>query len=154
MYCIRSGLLVECHQYCSIVSESTTPSRVIHALTQSFLIVVLLPGILSACLLQASNMPPQTVKRYGPLWPCSLRGRSCARILDIPPRNSLDGQDLGRLHGYLSRCRSRSIQSSQADRAGWPQVGRDGPLADGGGHPPPRLNERGASSWRDFVGHY
>src|SRR5688572_6841539 len=24
--------------------------------------------------------------RYGRLWPCSLRGRSRARVLDIPPR--------------------------------------------------------------------
>src|SRR5215208_4109274 len=30
--------------------------------------------------------------------------------------------DLVRLHGYSSRCRSRSIQ---ADRSGWSQVGRD-----------------------------
>src|SRR5919199_3297306 len=27
--------------------------------------------------------------RYGPLWPCSLRGRSRARVLDIPPRHFL-----------------------------------------------------------------
>jgi len=31
------------------------------------------------------------------------------------------------LHGYSSRCRSRSIQ---ADRSGWSQVGRDGLLAE------------------------
>src|SRR5205823_2011169 len=29
--------------------------------------------------------------RYGPLWPCSLRGRSRARVLDIPPRHFLAG---------------------------------------------------------------
>jgi hypothetical protein len=26
---------------------------------------------------------------YGPLWPCSLQGRSRARVLDIPPRHFL-----------------------------------------------------------------
>src|SRR3954451_13145536 len=27
--------------------------------------------------------------RYGPLWPCSLRGRSRVRVLDMPPRHFL-----------------------------------------------------------------
>jgi hypothetical protein len=32
-----------------------------------------------------------SLARYDPLWPCSLRGRSRVRVLDIPPRHFLAG---------------------------------------------------------------
>src|SRR5687767_9145028 len=48
MYCILSGLFVFCHQ-CFIVVASKTPSRVIHAFTQSFLVVSTLSTPASSC---------------------------------------------------------------------------------------------------------
>src|SRR6266540_1379190 len=44
--------------------------------------------------------------RYGPLWPCSLRGRSRARVLDIPPRHFLADFD-DTTHSEAPRRRHR-----------------------------------------------
>jgi GNAT superfamily N-acetyltransferase len=41
--------------------------------------------------------------RYGPFWPCSLRGRSHAPVLDIPPRNFLE--DRPDLDPRVGECR-------------------------------------------------
>src|SRR5712692_6193871 len=56
--------------------------------------------------------------RYGPLWPCSLRGRSRARVLDIPPRHFLaDFKDSA--YSEAPQMGTGSRFASEARRARW-----------------------------------
>src|SRR5216684_7333762 len=56
--------------------------------------------------------------RYGPLWPCSLRGRSRARVLDIPPRHFLaDFKDAA--YSEAPQMGTGSRFASEARRARW-----------------------------------
>src|ERR671910_949603 len=65
--------------------------------------------------------------RYGPLWPRSLRGRSRARVLDIPPRASARRSGTLALlplpDQLLDRARQRRLEVDQLR----PRRGHDDP---------------------------
>ncbi|MDH6287932.1 hypothetical protein M2275_002838 [Rhodococcus opacus] len=63
---------------------------------------------------------------YGPLWPCSLRGRSCARVLDVLRRHFLTifsvgpqsiagrGEPLSSVVGFWGECRELFEEGGRA----------------------------------------